>query len=177
MHLGFRKISAIGFVLLIAMPLVFTIGILVKQKIVQFHRRERLETEQLQTITIAAEKYPLGKKRKRDLSSREAFDIKHFEKEEQQGDHYRLFDKEEDGLYDQLNKIAKDKNSPSPFTTVINFLLTPYYNDLVPGHFQINWQRHSTEYFSYAEKIPSFPVSDITHLGRQHRFPFLKTDN
>jgi len=163
MHLGFRKISAIGLVLLIAMPLVFTIGILVKQKIVQFHRRERLETEQLQTITIAAENIHWVKKGKEILVAGKLFDIKHFEKKNSKVIITGFFDKEEDGLYDQLNKIAKDKNSPSPFTTVINFLLTPYYNDLVPGHFQINWQRHSTEYFSYAEKIPSFPVSDITH--------------
>lgn len=163
MRQGFRKISAVGLVLLIAMPLVFTIGILVKQKVIQFHRRERLETEQLQTITIATEDIHWVKKGKEILVAGKLFDIKHFEKKNSKVILTGFFDKEEDGLYDQLNKIAKDKNRPSPFTTVISFLLTPYYNDPASGLFQINWQLHSKEYFTYAEKIPSFPVSDITH--------------
>ncbi|MBL0181475.1 MAG: hypothetical protein IPP96_03905 [Chitinophagaceae bacterium] len=163
MNLFFRKISAVGLVLLIAMPLVFTIGILVKQKIIQFHRRERLETEQLQTITVAAENIRWVKKGKEILVAGKLFDIKHFEKKNSQVTLTGFFDKEEEDLFDQLNKMAKDKNRPSPLTTVISFLLTPYYNEPVSGYCQINWQPHSKEYFSYAEKIPSFPVSDITH--------------
>jgi hypothetical protein len=160
---GFRKISAVGLVLLIAMPLVFTIGILVKQKIIQFHRQERLETEQLQTITVAAENIQWVKKGKEILVTGKLFDIKHFEKKNGKLILTGFFDKEEDSLYDQLNKIAKDKNRPSPFTTVISFLLISYYNEPVSGHFQINWQLHSKEYFRYTEKIPSHPVSDIIH--------------
>lgn len=163
MRQGFRKISVVGLVLLIATPLVFTIGILVKQKIIQFHRRERLETEQLQTITIAAENIHWIKKGKEILVSGKLFDIKYFEKKNNHLVFTGFFDKEEDGLYDQLNKIAKDKNRPSPFTTVISFLLTPYYNEPVSGHLQITWQPYSKEYFTYAEKMPSSPVSDITH--------------
>lgn len=159
----FRKIFAVGLVLLIAMPLVFTIGILVKQKIIQFHRQERLEAEQLQTITVAAENIQWVKKGKEILVDGKLFDIKHFEKKNGKLILTGFFDKEEDDLYDQLNKIAKDKNKPSPFTTVISFLLTPYYNEPVSGHFLINRQLHSKEYFIYTEKIPSFPVSDITH--------------
>ncbi len=163
MRHGFRKISAVGLVLLIAMPLVFTIGILVKQKIIQFHRKERLEKEQLQTITIAAENIHWVKKGKEVLVAGKLFDIKHFEKKNNKMILTGFFDKEEDGLYDQLNRVAKDKNKPSPFITIINFLLTPYYNEPATGHLQISWQPLSKEYFTYTEKIPSFPVSDITH--------------
>lgn len=163
MRQGFRKISAVGLVLLIAMPLVFTIGILVKQKVIQFHRRERLETEQLETITIAAENIHWAKKGKEILVAGKLFDVKHFEKKDSKMIITGFFDKEEDSLYDQLNRMAKEKNSPSPFTSVVSFLLTPYYNEPAPGHFQISWQPHSKEYLTYAEKIPPFPVSDITH--------------
>lgn len=160
---GFRKISAVGLVLLIAMPLVFTIGILVKQKIIQFQRLERIETEQLQTITVAAENIHWVKKGKEILLAGNLFDIKYLEKKNGKLILTGFFDKEEDDLYDQLNKIAKGKNKPSPFTTVISFLLTPCYNEPLSGHFQINWQLHSKEYFSYTDKIPSHPVSDIIH--------------
>ena len=160
---GFRKISAIGLVLLIAMPLVFTLSILVEQKFIQFHRQERLETEQLQTITVASENIHWVKKGKEILLAGKLFDIKHSEKKNGKLILTGFFDKEEDDLYDQLNKIAKGKNKPSPFTTVISFLLTPYHNEPASGYLQINWQLLSKEYFSYTEKIPSFPVSDITH--------------
>ncbi len=163
MYKGFRKISVIGLMLLIATPLVFTIGILVKQKIIQFQRRERLETEQLQTIILAAENIHWVKKGKEILVTGKLFDVKHFEKKDSKMVFTGFFDKEEDSLYDQLNRMAKEKNSPSPFTSVVSFLLTPYYNEPVSNHFQLTWQPHSKEYFTYSEKIPSFPVSDITH--------------
>lgn len=160
---GFRKISAIGLVLLIAMPLVFTLSILVKQKFIQFHHHEKLETEQLQTIIVTAENIHWVKKGKEVLVAGKLFDIKYFEKKNGRLILTGFFDKEEDDLYDQLNKIAKDKNKPSPFTNIITFLLTTYCNEQASGYFQINWQLHSKEYFNYTEKIPSFPVSDITH--------------
>lgn len=163
MRQGFRKISVVGLALLIAMPLVFTAGILVKQKIIQFHRKERLETEQLQTISIAAENIRWVKKGKEILVDGKLFDIKHLEKKNNKMIFTGFFDNEEDGLYDQLNKTAKDKNRPSPFTTVVSFLLTPYYNEPLSGNFPLNWQLHSKEYFTYTEKIPAHPVSDIIH--------------
>lgn len=163
MHQGFRKIAVVGLALLIAMPLVLTIGVLVKQKIIQFLRQERLETEQLQTIILAEENIHWIKNGKEILVAGKLFDIKYFEKRNSMAIFTGFFDEEEDGLYDQLIKMAKDKNRPSPFTTVISFLLTPYYNEPLSGHFQINWQLHSKEYFSYTDKIPSHPVSDIIH--------------
>ena len=48
-----KRYAASGLILLLAMPLFFSVAALIIQKKIQHHNKERLETETLQTITIS----------------------------------------------------------------------------------------------------------------------------
>lgn len=158
-----KKITTLGLALIVAMPLFFTVGILVKQKILQFHRRERLEREGLQTITVPAEKINWIKAGKEVLVDGKLFDVKHFKKHSNQITLTGFFDKEEDSLFDQINQMAKDNNRSSPFKVIINFLMTPVYNDTPSIFLQVNLQPDTSPYFSFAERISSRPPGEINH--------------
>ena len=51
-----KQLTALGLLLLVALPLVLSVCMYINQKMLQYHRTERFETEQLQTIVITAEK-------------------------------------------------------------------------------------------------------------------------
>ena len=78
MDQGFKKISVFGLVLLIALPLVFTVVILVKQKIIQFQRNVRFDKEILQTVVVPTENIYWVKPGKEILLDGKLFDVKSF---------------------------------------------------------------------------------------------------
>ncbi|HEX2682290.1 MAG TPA: hypothetical protein VHL77_00055, partial [Ferruginibacter sp.] len=73
-----KNITALGLLLLVALPLILSVGIFVKQKIVQFQRTERFKTEHLQTISLAAEKIFWVKRGKEILLHGKLFDVKSY---------------------------------------------------------------------------------------------------
>lgn len=167
-----KKITILGLMIVVAIPLSFTAGIIVKQKVLQFHRRERLEKETLQTITVPAEKIKWIKAGKEILVDGKLFDVKHYSKDGHQIILTGFFDKEEDSLYDQINQIAQENNRSSPFKVIINFLLTPIYNDMPSISLQPGWQSHTQQYFSFTERIPSRPPGEISHPPGAYTFIF-----
>ena len=50
-----KQLTAFGLLLLVALPVVLSVCTFVNQKMLHYQRQERFETEQTQTVVIAAE--------------------------------------------------------------------------------------------------------------------------
>lgn len=157
-----NTITALAFALLMALPLMFISGILLKQGIIRYQREQRMEKELLQTVTVATEKIHWIKKGKEILLEGRMFDIKNFR---QQKDRFVLtgfFDDEEDALHIQMKNITGKKNHTSS-SVVSNFPLMPVYNEPMPQSPQVNWQLFSNQYGIYVEETAAAPAPEIIH--------------
>jgi hypothetical protein len=115
-----KKILAFTALLLVAAPLFFFTGYLVKQKIIQYQMKEQLENASLQTITVNKADITSVKKNKEVVIDGELFDVKSYVVA---GDKIILT-----GLYDAAeNKLKKEftnlmqqkKNESAPLEQLI----------------------------------------------------------
>ena len=155
MKLHPKKITALGLLLLLAIPVFFSLATLVKQKIIQLQRTDRLENELLKTISISAEKLCWIKLGKEVLVDGKLFDVKSFKTS---GTNILLtcfFDEKEDNLVKQINNlIGQKKESSSPFSQLaVKFLFAPVYNE--PGSFSIQnpWHIIARQFSTYTEVV------------------------
>jgi len=148
-----KQITALGFLLLIAFPLFLSVGIVIKQRIVQNQRRERFESEFIQTITVKAEKVYWTKAGKEILVTGRLFDVESYRVS---GDVLVLT-----GFYDHMEeKLVKhirdliDKKSDSRNSSnflAIKFLFYPKYTEA--NNFQVlnNWKNIDRQFPVYEE--------------------------
>jgi hypothetical protein len=115
-----KKILAFIALLLVAAPLFFFTGYLIKQKIIQHQMKEQLENASLQTIAVNKDAVTWVKKNKEVVINGELFDIKSYSVT---GDKIILT-----GLYDAAeNKLKKEfanlmqhkKNGSAPLEQLI----------------------------------------------------------
>ena len=153
MYQAHRKITASGLLLLLAIPLFFTVGIIVKQKIIRYQRDKRLDTELLQTVTVSVENLLWIKPRKEILLDGKLFDVKSFKTEGNKISLTGFFDSEEDELVENIKDLVHQKNrSDAPFSQMaLKFLLAPVYSDPSIFSFQDSW-RIITRQFSTCRK-------------------------
>ena len=152
-----KKITAFGLLLLVAIPLFFSVGILVKQKIIQYQRSERLETELLQTITISSEKINWVKPGKEILVDGKLFDVKSFKTEEKKILLTGFFDSEEDNLIAKLkNELQQKKGDNSPLGQLVaKHLSQQVFSESVSFSIQTTWKILTINRFSfYSELMP-----------------------
>lgn len=122
-----KKITAYGLLLLMAMPLFFSVMLLLKQADIQKKRLERFESGILQTISLQTEKVLWIKPGKEILIEGKLFDVKYYHV---QAGHILLtglFDTKEDHLVNQLNGIShQQKDYPAPLgQLIIQLLFSP----------------------------------------------------
>ena len=155
MYQGQKQLTAFGLLLLLAIPLFFTVGIIVKQKIIQQQQQERLESESLQTITISTENLHWIKPQKEALVDGKLFDVRSFKKEE---DHISLtgfFDSREDKLVQNIKDLVHQKNrSEGPFSELaLKFLLVPVYSEPTSFSLHESWQIVDRQFSTYSEVV------------------------
>jgi hypothetical protein len=157
MDQGFKKISVFGLVLLIALPLVFTVVILVKQKIIQFQRNVRFDKEILQTVVVPTENIYWVKPGKEILLDGKLFDVKSFKTAGNRISLTGFFDHKEDKLVKRIVELARHKNkSGNPFNNlVIPFLFFPFFMNPAEIAYEGNWRFISQQYYLFDEMIPS----------------------
>lgn len=99
-----RKISALIFLLLVLMPLLFFICTQIKQYAIYAEMKEKLEVENLVTVTVNPEDVKWVKPQKEAMIQGEMFDVKEIRESNGKLFLTGLFDKKEK----ELNKIASD---------------------------------------------------------------------
>lgn len=154
-----RKVTALGLLLLVAMPLFFSAGLMVKQKALRIQRRARLEREVLETITLRADKVHWIKPGKEILVDGKMFDVKSYRSLNGKISFTGFFDKEEDKLIGRINQLTEQKKEDkSPLTQfAVKLLFAPVYTEPVPLSVQDPWHAITRHFVTYSEEIlPGF---------------------
>ncbi|HMI77819.1 MAG TPA: hypothetical protein VK484_03455 [Ferruginibacter sp.] len=154
--LQFRKyITALGLLLVLVIPLFFSVTLLVKQKILHFERNKKFEKEILQTISVSVESIYWVKPEKEILFKGKLFDVK---SHNQEGDIIYLlgfFDHKEDELVKQIVDLNRKNPSKSPFSTAaIKFLFYPVYISQPQVAESEYWKLISKRFYLFDEVIP-----------------------
>jgi hypothetical protein len=78
MYPGQKKIAAFGLVLLLAIPLIFSVTLIVRQKLLQVNSRLKFDKEIIVTISVPEKNINCVKKGKEILIDWKYFDVKYF---------------------------------------------------------------------------------------------------
>lgn len=160
-----NKITAVGLVLLLTIPLLFTIINLLQQKAIQINSRLQLSIKKNETITLNKEKVYWLKKGKEVLIDGHFFDVKAFKIE---GDMVLLtgyFDQKEDQLVNQIRHIFKQKkDADSPLNqSAAQFLFFPIFSHAVAISAETSWHFKTTQYPFFIEALPISPGMCFIH--------------
>lgn len=157
----FKKIiTAFVLLLILAIPLFFSLLVLVKQQIAQSQRDEKFSKEILQTITVSTSAIYWVKPEKEILFNGKLFDVKSYSKNGSSLSLTGFFDHKEDKLVQQIVKLALQKNqSGSPLgQPAIKFLFFTAYAIQHEINAELNWKFISQPYHQYDEMVPTAPV-------------------
>lgn len=161
-----KIITALVLLLLLAIPVLFSVTVLLKQKIVQYQREERLGKERLQTITVSSKNIFWIKPGKEVLVDGRLFDVKAFKTEGGNISLTGFFDNKEKILVEQIVKLTSHKNqSGIPFNqAAIKFLFFPVYiSQQLINCEEGYWKFIPKQYYSFAEMIPIAPCRSLLH--------------
>lgn len=159
-----KNITALGLLLLLAIPLIFSITLVIKQKVLQYQRGERFETEELQTIKISPEKLYWIKAEKEILVDGKMFDVKSYHKD---GDKIILtgfFDHKEEKIVSHIKALLHQKDKPiDPFgSAMVKFLMLPLYHETPAFSFHDSWQIIASQFLNYTELIHSISYDAVS---------------
>lgn len=160
-----RPITAFMLLLLLAVPLLFSVVILVKQQIAQHQRNEKFSKEILQTVTVSSSEIYWVKREKEILLNGKLFDVKSYSKNGNSISLTGFFDHKEDKLVQQIVRLALQKDhTGNPLSEpAIKFLFFPAYATQHETSSEICWQFISQQYHRFIEMIPIAPDRLPTH--------------
>ena len=168
MYLCKKIIPASGLMLIVALPLFFSVTMLVKQGVLQHQRNEKFNKEILQTITVSAENIYWVKAGKEILFNGKLFDVKSFKTAGSNIYLTGFFDHKEDKLVQRIVKLALQKNqaSDSLGSLAIQFLFFPVSICQPEITYQGSWKFISQQYYSFDEMLSASPGYSLIHPPR-----------
>jgi hypothetical protein len=148
-----------------AIPLFFSVSVLVKQQIAQSQRNEKFSKVKLQTITVPSAAIYWVKPGKEILYDGKLFDVKSFITKDGNISLTGFFDHKEDKLVQQIVKLALQKNnSGNPLCQhAIEFLFFHTYTNQTEISSEISWKFVSRQYQRFDELIPTAPCRIPIH--------------
>lgn len=159
-----KQITALGLLLLAALPLILSVGIFIKQKIVHYQRRERFETEQVQTITVSAEKIYWINHGKEILVNGKLFDVKSFKTAGADIILTGFYDDKEDKLVNHVSNLMhhdEEGSGTSANHFIVKFLCFPAYKDITGFSLQNSWQIIDRRFRDYSEALSSIDCTAV----------------
>jgi surface polysaccharide O-acyltransferase-like enzyme len=151
-----RKMTGIFLLLLVAVPLFFSIGFIIKQRNIQVEMKQELKTALLQTIIVPARDVKWIKKDKEILVNGQMFDVKTSVKSGENIVFTGLYDKDEQKLHENLKGFMHSKNKQS---APLNELLAKFFSTTVTitaidYNTAADWKHIAAKYYYPSEKIP-----------------------
>ncbi|MGB5006131.1 MAG: hypothetical protein WBO39_04290 [Ferruginibacter sp.] len=158
--------TAFLLLLLLAIPLFFSVTLLVKQQVMQYQRNERFNKEKLQTISVLSAKIFWVKPGKEILYDGKLFDVKTFKTEDNKITLTGFFDHKEDKLVQHIIKLAAKRNqSGSPLSqTAITCIFFPVFASTAEiTAADVYWKLIPKHYYIYDEMLPAAPADVPIH--------------
>ena len=166
MRTTLKKISAFFLLLTGAIPLLFTLFFLVKQQMIRFEMKEKLEKEFLHTICVPREEVTWVDYNKEIIVGDKMFDVKSFTEKDGLYFFMGLFDSEETALNDLLEKDRGDKNEDELMGQLFQCLQSPCINVAFDQAIIAN-QNNTYIFacpFTYIFSIYKYPYSTATGM-------------
>jgi uncharacterized membrane protein len=131
MHSLLKKIASLFLLLLVAIPFIFSIFSFTKLAIIKYQVSKALESEQLQTITVAESDAKWIVPGKEILISNNLFDVKSCKRLQDKLRLTGLYDAEEDRSVEQLIKMLhqKKQENSTANTALINLLFQTLFTE------------------------------------------------
>ena len=158
-----KQITTLGLLLLVALPLLLSVCIFLKQNILQNQRKQRFETEALQTITVASEKLNWVKAEKEILIDGKLFDVKFYKTSGTNIVLTGFYDHKEDNLVKHIKDLSQQKNDSNGLANqlAVTFLFCFNFKESIGFSIQNNWQLIARKFPVYAEVISSMTYPTI----------------
>lgn len=162
-----KQFGAFVLLLILAIPLVFTILALVKQQITHYERNEKFSKVSLQTIYVSTSDIYWVKAGKEILFQGKLFDVALYVTDGRTIKLTGFFDEKEDSLVRQIVQLAAQKNeSGNPLNiSAIKFLFFPACN--INGNEincnEITWSFVVRQFYPFDETIPTAPFRSPLH--------------
>jgi hypothetical protein len=150
-----KRLTVLGLLLLVALPLFFSAFTFIQQQIIRHQRINRFKTELLETITIKAEKVTWIDEGEEIEVDGNLFDVKSFKKTGNNIVFTGFYDYKEEKLVKHLDELEQQKSkSGSPLNQLtVKFLFFPNYKEHITFSIQNNWQIIVNRYPVYSECI------------------------
>jgi hypothetical protein len=159
MYPGQKKIAAFGLVLLLAIPLIFSVTLIVRQKLLQVNSRLKFDKEIIVTISVPEKDINWVKKGKEILVNGKYFDVKSFKQDGENILFTGYYDHKEDKIVGHLKKLMQQKkDSEGPVDqTAVKFVFFSVFSNCSEISYGSNWHFISTLYYSFDEILPDAP--------------------
>ena len=160
MFLSLKKILTFALLLIVALPLFFSAGYIVKQKLIQHQMKERLEKASLQTVILPLSKIKWVKKNKEISIDGKLFDVKSLIISGNNAIIKGLYDVDENKLHQILKNLVQHNNhrSSPESNLALKFFSLPITNENSLITVVIKWDYISQQQYNYSEKIPLPPL-------------------
>ncbi|MEO6251845.1 MAG: hypothetical protein ABIO79_00955 [Ferruginibacter sp.] len=164
MKAGQKRITALGLILLLAIPLWLSVVFIVKQKILRLNIQSRFGKELIQTITVSKKNLVWAKKEKEIIVKGKYFDVMNYTTS---GDEVLLtgfYDNKEDDLVKKIKILIRQKkeSNNSANQLAINFLSTIIYFSQAEITYNVTWHFISGHYRSFDECLTTEPIPTPT---------------
>jgi len=152
-----KQPAAFGLLLLVALPLILSVGLFIKQKVLQFQREQRFETELSQTVIVSAENISWIEEGKEILIDGNLFDVKSVKKSGKNMLLTGFFDEKEESIVKHIKDTEQQKNdSGSPLHQLsLKFSFLPNYKEFTSFSIQNIWRIISRLFPVYVESVSS----------------------
>jgi hypothetical protein len=159
MFLTLKKISGFVLLLIVALPLLFSVGFLIKQKYIQHQVKERLENACIKTISQPLSNVIWVKQNKEISINGKLFDVKSFIIKGATVVFTGVYDEDEDDLNKALENFVHQKNNPtSPINTLVaKFFSLPITTFTAEIDLDNCWHYINLQHHHYSEKVPTPP--------------------
>jgi hypothetical protein len=157
-----KKIFTAGLLLLLSVPVFFSISLFIAKEINAHLVKEQLEKQALQTITVPMAGLIWLKKGKEALINGKLFDVKTYAVSGSKLLLKGLYDETEDNICKQIKELEKhEKNTSAPFQSLLIKLLSPAELAYAEIETPVVFKNIDNPYFSFQVQKKTAPLVTV----------------
>jgi hypothetical protein len=156
-----KKLLTVALLLIVAVPVFFSVAFVIQQKLIQNQMQERLEQASLQNISVPLSELNWVKKDKEALINGQLFDVKSFSISGNTITLKGLFDDVEDHLIAKLKNEVSQKKETGASSVQLKCIFLPLYTESISFSTQSNWTVFTTPFSHYSKFIPEVHLTSV----------------
>ena len=152
-----KQLAACVLLLLVALPLCFSVCMFAKQQLIRYQQKQQLKTALMETISIEATKVDWVEAGEEINIDGKLFDIASFTHTGSAITFTGFYDYKETKLIKYINEVEhkKNKNENPISQSAVTFLLLANFKECTSFLIQTNWQTIIQHFGTYSERIAS----------------------